>query len=165
MYAGYGNFHSEATMPLTIRHAGPGDAPVVAEYNRLLAEETEGKILIPEVLAAGVRTVLADPTRGRYFLAERDGAVVGQIMITFEWSDWRNGWIWWIQSVYIRHQDRRQGVFRSLYEHVARLAREDPGVVGLRLYVMHDNHAAQKTYEALGMIPTSYFVLERCPLE
>ncbi len=85
-------------------------------------------------------------------------------MITTEWSDWRNGWIWWIQSVYVRHDARRQGVFRTLYEHVCATARADPGVVGLRLYVEQENHAAQQTYLQLGMERTGYLVLERCPL-
>ncbi len=147
-------------MPLTIRRGRPEDALVVAEFNHLLARETEGKDLDRATVAAGVRAVLADPSRGAYFLAEHDGEVVAQLMITGEWSDWRNGWIWWIQSVYVRHDARRQGVFRALYEHVAHTAREDSSVVGLRLYVERDNHAAQHTYLNLGMRTTSYEILE-----
>src|SRR5262249_21771908 len=104
-------------MPLTIRRSRPADAAVVADFNRRLAEESEGKTLDGAALAEGVRAVLADPARGLYFLAERGGEVVGQLMVTYEWSDWRNGWIWWIQSVYVRADARRQGVFRALYEH------------------------------------------------
>jgi ribosomal protein S18 acetylase RimI-like enzyme len=151
-------------MPLTIRRGLPHDTAVVAEFNCLLAQESEGKTLDRDTLTAGVQTVLADPSRGLYFLAERDGAVVGQVMLTYEWSDWRNGWIWWIQSVYVRRDARRQGIFRSLYEHVVAAARGDPGVVGLRLYVERDNQAAQQTYLGLGMRWTSYQVLEKYPL-
>jgi ribosomal protein S18 acetylase RimI-like enzyme len=151
-------------MPLTLRRATPADAAVIAEFNRRLAQETEDKTLDDATLSAGVAAVLADPLRGLYFVAERDDAVVGQLMITTEWSDWRNGWIWWIQSVYVRHDARRQGVFRALYQHVESAARADPQVVGLRLYVEHDNHTAQQTYLGMGMERTGYLVLERCPV-
>ncbi len=149
-------------MHLTLRRGTPADAAIIAEFNRRLADETEGKTLNESVLSAGVAAVLADPSRGLYFVAERDGAVVGQLMITTEWSDWRNGWIWWIQSVYVHKDARRQGVFRALYEHVEAVARADAQVVGLRLYVEHDNHTAQQTYLGLGMERTGYLVLERC---
>jgi ribosomal protein S18 acetylase RimI-like enzyme len=160
----YNFMTQQATMPLTLRRAVLADAPVLADYNQRLAHETEGKALDPAVIAAGVEAVLADPERGRYFVAELQGAVVGQLMITTEWSDWRNGWIWWIQSVYVPRDARRQGVFRALYEHALAAARAEPQVVGLRLYVEHDNHAAQETYLRLGMQRTGYLVLERCPL-
>jgi GNAT superfamily N-acetyltransferase len=151
-------------MPLTLRRAGPGDAAVVVEFNLLLAQESEGKALDRAVLAAGVAAGLADPHKALYFVAEEGGAVLGQVMLTTEWSDWRNGWVWWVQSVYVRQDARRRGVFRSLYQHVHDAARADPSVVGLRLYVERDNHAAQQTYQRLGMGPTSYLVFERCPL-
>jgi GNAT superfamily N-acetyltransferase len=149
-------------MPLTLRRGTPEDAAVIAEFNRLLALESEGKILDEATLSRGVAAILADPKRGLYFAAERDGEIVGQLMITTEWSDWRNGWIWWIQSVYVRQDARRQGVFRTLYEHVESAARADPQVVGLRLYVEHENHTAQQTYLEMGMERTRYLVLERC---
>jgi GNAT superfamily N-acetyltransferase len=152
-------------MPTAIRRATTTDAPVIVEFNRRLAQESEGKTLDAEVIAAGVRAGLADPRKALYFVAEAEGSVVGQMMITFEWSDWRNGWVWWIQSVYVRADFRRRGVFRALYEHVAGLARQDPEVIGLRLYVERDNHAAQQTYLRMGMQWTSYLVLERYPLE
>jgi GNAT superfamily N-acetyltransferase len=148
----------------TVRRAVPADAPVVVEFNRRLALESEGKALDVAVLERGVRAGLADPRKALYFVAEEGGAVVGQIMLTFEWSDWRNGWIWWIQSVYVREDWRRRGVFRLLYEHVRDAAVADPEVIGLRLYVEHDNHVAQQTYLKLGMERTGYFVLERCPV-
>jgi GNAT superfamily N-acetyltransferase len=151
-------------MPLTLRRAGPGDAAVVVEFNQRLAQESEGKALDRAVLAAGVAAGLADPHKALYFLAEEGGEALGQVMLTTEWSDWRNGWIWWVQSVYVRQSARRQGVFRALYEHVHAQARADPGVVGLRLYVEQDNLAAQQTYQRLGMERTGYLVFERCPL-
>jgi ribosomal protein S18 acetylase RimI-like enzyme len=151
-------------MPLAIRRATSQDGDVVVEFNRRLAEESEGKKLDPALLKAGVAQALADSNKALYFLAEDGGAVVGQIMITTEWSDWRNGWFWWIQSVYVRPEARRRGVFRALFEHVSNVARQDPTVIGLRLYVDEDNHAAQETYRSLGMVETSYFVLEKHPL-
>jgi GNAT superfamily N-acetyltransferase len=150
-------------MPLVIRPAVVADAPIVTAYNALLALESEHKKLDPEVLAPGVLAALRDPERARYFVAEDEGAVVGQIMLTREWSDWRNGWIWWIQSVYVRSDRRRHGVFRALYEHVRKTARSE-GVVGLRLYVEQENHAAQEVYKRLGMQRSGYLVLEECPI-
>ena len=114
------------------------------------------------VLTAGVRAALADPRgKGPYFLAEEDGYPLGQLQITFEWSDWRNGWFWWLQSVYIRREARRRGVFRALFEHVVKQAQAESHVIGIRLYVDRDNQAAQETYLRLGMDWSSYFLLER----
>src|SRR5438128_1174688 len=107
----------EATMPLCIRPATLDDADVIVEFNRRLAEESEGKALDLSLLRPGVEAGLADPNKGVYFVAEDDGVLVGQIMITAEWSDWRNGWFWWIQSVYVCPDHRRRGVFRSLFKH------------------------------------------------
>ena len=135
-------------MPFTVRPATPADAQVVAEFNTRLASETEGKRLDPPVIAAGVAAVLADAQKGRYFVADA-GEVVGQMMITYEWSDWRNGWIWWLQSVYVRADWRRRGVFRALFDHVLTQARRE-GVIGIRLYVEQENAAAQQTYRSLG---------------
>jgi GNAT superfamily N-acetyltransferase len=150
-------------MSITVRRATPADAAAVVEFNRLLALETEGKKLDLAVLAPGVAAALADPGRALYFVAEVGGAVVGQTMVTFEWSDWRNGWIWWFQSVYVRAEFRRHGVFRALFEHVRATAGQTPQVVGLRLYVEQDNHTAQQTYARLGLERTGYLVLERSP--
>jgi ribosomal protein S18 acetylase RimI-like enzyme len=150
-------------MPLVIRRATPGDLEMVVDFNRRLAEESEGKMLDIAVLTAGVAQALADPQKALYFLAEDAGRVMGQTMITTEWSDWRNGWFWWIQSVYVRPEARRRGVFRALFEHVSRAARQDSSVIGLRLYVDHENYAAQETYRRLGMIDAGYFVLEKQP--
>jgi GNAT superfamily N-acetyltransferase len=151
-------------MPWTMRQGRPDDAATIVEFNRRLALETEGKALDPAVLTAGVTAALADPTRkGPYYLAADGAAILGQLQTTFEWSDWRNGWFWWIQSVYVVAEARKAGVFRSLYEHVVELARRESDVVGLRLYVERDNHAAQKTYETLDMKQLPYLLLERSP--
>ncbi len=151
-------------MPLSIRRAGPADAAVIVEFNRLLAAESEGKTLDPAVLAPGVAAVLADPRKGAYFLAEEDDVPAGQIMYTTEWSDWRNGWFWWIQSVYVRREARRRGIFRALFEHISQAARADAEVIGLRLYVERENHAAWETYRRMGMEAVGYVVFERYPL-
>lgn len=151
-------------MPPTVRSATPADAAVIIEFNRRLAQETEGKTLDGATLAAGVAAVLADPVRGRYYLAEDDGAPLAQLMITTEWSDWRNGWFWWIQSVYVREDARRRGLFRLLYEYVREQAQADGAVIGLRLYVEHANRPAQDAYRRLGLDATGYLLLERYPL-
>lgn len=151
-------------MPPTLRQAVPADAAVIAEFNRRLAFESEDKPLDMAKLLPGVRAVLGDAARGVYFVAELDGEIVGQLLITTEWSDWRDGWFWWIQSVYVREDARRTGVFRLLYEHVAAQARARGDVIGLRLYVETENHRARQAYDRLGMSETGYLVLERCPL-
>lgn len=151
-------------MPYSIRRAVSADVAVLVEFNRLLAEESEGKALDPAVLALGVTAGVADPRKSVYFVAEENGAALGQIMYTTEWSDWRNGWFWWIQSVYVRREARRRGVFRALFEHVFASARADSEVIGLRLYVEAENRSARETYRRLGMESTSYGVFERYPL-
>lgn len=147
-------------MDAQIRDAVEGDAARIAEFNARLAEESEGMHLLPEIVGSGVEAMLADRSRGRYWVAELDGRVVGQIMVTYEWSDWRNGSIWWIQSVYVHGDYRRRGVFSALYRHVELLARQDPQVCGIRLYVERDNARAQRTYESLGMEMTDYRVMQ-----
>src|SRR4051812_23514117 len=131
VWAGYGVLSGVATMPLTIRRGVPDDTDVVADMNACMAQETEHRPLDRAVVTAGVRAVLADPSRGLYFIAEKDGVIVGQAMITLEWSDWRNGWLWWIQSVYVHPQLRRQGVFTALYQHIVEAAKAAGDVVGL----------------------------------
>ena len=146
--------------PLRIRDATPHDAPTIIAFNRRLATETENKTLDHDVVSLGVRRALDSPQYCRYFLAERDGRIVGQTMVTYEWSDWRNGVFWWIQSVYVVEDERGRGVFRSLYEHVQTTARALPDVCGLRLYVEEHNTAAIATYRRLGMIPSGHLVSE-----
>lgn len=144
----------------TIREARDSDAATIASFNSLMAEETEGKALDPETIGAGVRGLLAETARGRYWVAENADEIIGQLMITYEWSDWRNGTIWWIQSVYVPAAWRRKGVFSALYRHVESLAEAEPGVIGLRLYVEENNTRAQQTYKDLGMTKPSYLVME-----
>src|SRR5687767_2081422 len=145
---------------MIFRLATAGDAAVLAEFNAAMALETEGKELLPEVIGAGVRSLLAKPASGFYLLAETEGQVVGSLLVTKEWSDWRNGDFWWIQSVYVRPAWRRQGVYKRLYRHVQELAAKDPGVCGFRLYVERENKQAQSTYRTLGMKETRYLVFE-----
>jgi GNAT superfamily N-acetyltransferase len=145
---------------MRIREAQLGDAPVIAEYNTRLACETEDRELPAATLLAGVRALLEDPAKGLYFVAEEAGEVVGQVMITFEWSDWRNGMFWWLQSVYVREEFRGQGVFHALFEHVRQLAGQQAGVCGLRLYVEQENERAKAAYERQGMTNAGYEVFE-----
>ena len=151
-------------MPLSIRRAVAADLPTIVDFNCRLALESEHKTLDRAVLTPGVAAALADEAKARYFVAEDEGRVVGQPMLTLEWSDWRNGWIWWIQSVYVHPDARRRGVFRSLYDHIYKAACADPQVVGIRLYMEKDNHVAQQTYLNMGMELPGYVVLERMPL-
>jgi GNAT superfamily N-acetyltransferase len=143
-----------------IRHARPEDRPAIVEYNALLALETEGKFLDRGVLARGVAVALADPDRLRYWVAEAEGQVIGQAAVTREWSDWRNGWLWWLQSVYVHQGFRKRGVFRALFAQIRAEARAAPDVIGIRLYVDEKNQKAQHTYAALGLKPGGYHVFE-----
>ena len=148
-------------MNLRIRDARSSDQEFLALGNEAMALETEHKRLDPTTIRRGVATVLGNPAHGRYFVAEdAAGHAVGQLMLTYEWSDWRNGQFWWIQSVYVLPAARRAGVFRALYEHVDSLARSTPAIIGLRLYVELDNVAARLTYERCGMRDGGYRVME-----
>ncbi len=147
-------------MSIQIREAAYNDAPVIVEFNSLLAKETEGITLDRQRLLQGVQAILSDPKKGIYYLAEVDDRIVGQLMITYEWSDWRNGIFWWIQSVYVRKDQRMIGVFTSLYQYVVSLARKRSDVCGLRLYVDRKNARAQQTYEHLGMKRAHYEMFE-----
>ena len=151
-------------MSLLIRRATPADETVLIAYNAALAWESEHKRLDEAVLRAGVRAAFADPGKGFYVVAELGGEVVGQSGVTFEWSDWRNGWYWWVQSVYVRPDARRQGVFSAIYRHLETEATADPTVIGLRLYVERENTRAQATYRALGLVEEGYFLMGRYPL-
>jgi GNAT superfamily N-acetyltransferase len=150
-----------------IRPARPEDHDLIVRFNRAMALETEDHDLDDAALVAGVKALLDDPSKGRYFLAEsadraevaERAEVSGQIMVTPEWSDWRNGPVWWIQSVYVAPAHRRAGVYRMLHEHVRRTGRAE-GAVGLRLYVDRDNLAAQATYDAVGMDESRYIMYE-----
>jgi GNAT superfamily N-acetyltransferase len=145
---------------MKIRDATPADLPFIVAANAALASETEGQTLDPALLQAGVQAALEDPRLGHYYLAECDGQVVGQLMITFEWSDWRNGLFLWIQSVYVLPDHRGGGVFRALFEHLTGVAREDPHVCGIRLYVDRGNEKAKSVYGRLGLHRSNYGVME-----
>lgn len=146
---------------LMIRAASAADIETIAAFNAALATESEGKSLDGKTLRTGLTALFADPNKGRYFLAEQAGRVVGQTMLTYEWSDWRNGIFWWIQSVYVIPEARGKGVFGALYRHIEKLATADPGVCGLRLYVDKNNTSATRVYRQLGMQDAHYDMLER----
>lgn len=147
--------------PLVVRVANEHDAATIVEFNRRLAWETEQKTLDAERLQAGVLAVLRDASKGVYYVAEQGPVLVGQLLITYEWSDWRNGAIWWLQSVYVVEEARRQGVFRTLFEHVRAAQARDPAAIGLRLYVEAHNARAQATYDCLGFASAGYLVMEQ----
>lgn len=151
---------SSSISALRVRDAHPADQPALVQWNQAMAWETERKALDPSVLARGVATMLAEPRRGFYLIAERAGEAVGCLMVTYEWSDWRAGDFWWIQSVYVTPDARRGGVFRALYAEVAQRAQR-AGAVGLRLYVESDNQRAQATYAQLGMAACHYLMYEQ----
>lgn len=144
----------------TIRLAEPYDAQLLATWAQTMAMETEHKQLDTDTVLKGVQAGIGDVKRARYFIAMLDNKPAGTLMLTTEWSDWRNGDWWWIQSVYVHPDFRRRGVFQSLYHHVKVLAEEAPDVCGLRLYVEHDNKNAQHTYDALGMQDAGYRMME-----
>jgi GNAT superfamily N-acetyltransferase len=142
-----------------IRRAVLADLDTVVEYNRLLALETESKRLDPVVLRRGVRVALERPEHARYWLAEHQGRPVGQTMVTFEWSDWRCGLFWWIQSVYVEASHRRAGVFRRLFETIRADAQAEQAC-GLRLYVENHNERARATYARMGLAPSGHTLME-----
>lgn len=142
-----------------IRPATASDLASLVAGNQAMAWETERVRLDPATLEAGVRAILEGRQAGQYWVCERAGEVVAQLMITYEWSDWRNRVVWWIQSVYVAPSARRQGLYRRLYQHV-RAAAEAAGAAGVRLYVDRENTRAQATYAALGMDGGHYRVFE-----
>jgi len=145
---------------ITIRLATMEDAQTLIEFNRAMALETEHKHLVADTVSQGVEKLLSNPDLGFYIVAESGRETLGSLMVTTEWSDWRDGIFWWIQSVYVKLNWRRRGVFRSLYNFVKELAKEDPSVCGFRLYVERNNLSAQKTYQAVGMHKTPYRLFE-----
>ena len=145
---------------IDIRRATPDDLAFIVESNIAMAQETEGLALDEARVRAGVEAVLANDSLGFYLIAEIDGSPAGQLMVTYEWSDWRNGLWWWIQSVYVRLEYRRRGVYTALHRHVAEAAQAAGGVCGIRLYVEQDNTTAQQVYESLDMYRTRYQMYE-----
>ena len=149
-----------ASTPVNIRSATPEDASVIAQFNIAMARETEDKALDEATVRAGALGVIEDASRGFYLIAQDSDSVVGALLVTREWSDWRNGDLWWIQSVYVSPASRRQGVFRALYEAVVCRAKES-AVRGIRIYVEHENETAKAVYKSLQMTQTPYQVFER----
>lgn len=145
---------------ITIRKGIRSDSEAIARYNVALAKETEHFDLDLERTLRGVNGMFDDSSRGFYLVAETGGIIVGQLMITYEWSDWRNGVFWWIQSVYVKKEYRSQKVFRSLYDEVIAKAKEQGNVCGIRLYAEKDNTVALAVYQKLGMKVTDYNLLE-----
>ena len=145
---------------ILVRPAAPSDLEVLVQFNSAMAQESEGKNLDQVALHAGVTAVLEDELKGFYLLAERRGQPVGQLLVTSEWSDWRNAYFWWIQSVYVVPEHRRRGVYRALEQQVRDQARLRGNVCGIRIYVDRQNHGAQKVYSRLGMIPSHYDMYE-----
>ena len=146
-------------MNYTIRNAGIHDVAVLADHNQAMAVETEDRHLNREIIEAGLQEVLSHPEKGFYMVAEAEGQIVANLMITVEWSDWRNAPMWWFQSVYVRPEHRQQGVFKLMYQEVMDQARNQ-GVKELRLYVEKSNVRAQKVYEQLGMAESHYLMYE-----
>lgn len=145
---------------ITYRDAHPADRDDIVEFQMAMARETEDLEIDGDVLRSGVEAVFHDPSHGRYFVAEADGRVVASLLITYEWSDWRNGVVWWIQSVYVRPEQRRQRIYAGLYEHVKQIVESQSHVRGIRLYVDRRNVAAQEVYARLGMNGEHYQVFE-----
>jgi ribosomal protein S18 acetylase RimI-like enzyme len=142
------------------RPATTHDTAILAEFNVAMAQETEARQLDLSTVTAGVRGLLENPQAGFYLVAEEHGRVVGSLMVTFEWSDWRNKTFWWIQSVYVHPAQRRRGIFTCLFRAIQAMATSRRDVCGLRLYVEQHNHIAQATYKSLGMDETHYDMYE-----
>ena len=144
---------------MNIRLAEAAEIGDLVEFNQAMALETEGKQLDPDVLRAGVSASFDDAQKGIYVVADADGRIAGGLMVTYEWSDWRNRWVWWIQSVYVRPEFRGQRVYSQLYDFVKEKAIA-ANAFGIRLYVENDNHHAQMVYEKVGMEPSHYLMYE-----
>jgi len=146
---------------MNIRLATADEIDSLVEFNQAMAMETEGKRLNPDTLKQGVSAVFPDDKKGFYVVAEEDGRIAGGLMVTYEWSDWRNKWFWWIQSVYVIPESRGRSVYRRLYEFVQQMAEEKGGVCGFRLYVERENERARRVYERLGMEESHYLMYEQ----
>jgi GNAT superfamily N-acetyltransferase len=145
---------------INIRKAVPADAPFLVAFNQAMALETEGKDLPTEQLSPGVEAVFGDETKGFYVVAESVGNIVGGLMVTYEWSDWRNAWFWWIQSVFIKPEARGKKIYSRMYDFVKDKAKDAGNVCGFRLYVESDNVHAQRVYDSVGMSASHYLMYE-----
>jgi len=151
---------NDPSVPIHVREAVREDIPVIADYNQALARETESLKLDPKVLRSGVERAFDHQHLCWYFIAEVDGKAVGQTLITYEWSDWRDGVIWWMQSVYVHPDYRKRGVFQSIYKHIESLAQKDSQARAIRLYVKEGNHHGMNAYRRAGMADSGYVVYE-----
>jgi ribosomal protein S18 acetylase RimI-like enzyme len=147
-------------MNMIIRKATQADIPTLIDFQLRLAMETEGVTLNPKVLEEGMNSLFADPAKGFYNVAVIENEIIGCHMITYEWSDWRNGWAYWFQSVYVKESYRKSGVFKKMYDNLKGIAAKDESIIGLRLYVDKSNTRAQKVYAAMGMNGDHYTVYE-----
>ena len=145
---------------ITIRKATIADIPFLVAFQQKLAQETENVTLDNVILHKGMQAMFDDPSKGFYNVVEDNGVVIGCHMITYEWSDWRNGLVWWLQSVYVIESYRKQGIFKLVYENIVRIIQNDPSLIGLRLYVDKTNARAMKVYESMGMNGEHYTVYE-----
>ena len=145
---------------ITIRKATPQDIDAIVAFQQNMAQETEGKTLDADLLREGIEAMFGSPDKGFYLIAEAEGRPVGDLMITYEWSDWRNATFWWIQSVYVDANWRRKGVYRAMHDHVYSIANSRDDICGIRLYVERSNHVAQQTYSSLGMSKSHYDLYE-----
>lgn len=148
---------------MLIRKGTPRDAEALVAFNQAMAQETEGLSLDSDTLSCGVSTLLENPAKGFYLVAEIDGEIAGSLMVTYEWSDWRAADYFWIQSVYIKPEHRRKGIYRALYQEVKALAERQGGAASFRLYVEQENARAQQTYQSLGMSQSHYLMYEEKP--
>ena len=145
---------------MEVRFATSEDAATITRFNQAMALETEDKVLADEVIGTGVRTLMQNPRDGFYVVAVVEGVIAASLMVTSEWSDWRNGFFWWIQSVYVERAYRRRGLYSAMYWFVKNEGVKRSDVCGFRLYVEQENVSAQKTYEYLGMARTAYILYE-----
>src|SRR6476660_9649832 len=145
---------------MEIRLAKTTDSDALVTFNQAMAFETEGKTLAPDKITPGVSTVFDDDKKGFYVVAEHDDRILGGLMVTYEWSDWRNAWFWWIQSVYILPEYRGQKLYSRMYDFIKQRAAASGNVCGFRLYVENDNFNAQKVYDAVGMHGSHYLMYE-----
>jgi ribosomal protein S18 acetylase RimI-like enzyme len=145
---------------MEIKRADQSHKSTIIHFQKLMAWETEKLQLDEEVLQKGVQAVLNDENKGQYYVAELEHEIIASLLITYEWSDWRNGWVWWIQSVYVLPEARKRGVFKSMYQHLKSQVAQSADIRGLRLYVDKTNTAAQKVYDALGMTDEHYALFE-----
>lgn len=146
---------------ITIREAQQKDLSTLVDFQQRLADESEGVKLDQAVLTKGLQAMFDDPSKGIYYVAEDGNEIIGCHLITYEWSDWRNGLVWWLQSVYVAESHRQKGIFKLMYDNVIRMIKADPNLLGLRLYCDKTNVRAIKVYEAMGMDGSHYTVFEQ----